>query len=93
MKIIKKVSVRNMINTSTGHRIVNQFIISTPDGLYFQSYNSMIAVRSNGHVFLDRDQWDYSVTTGKDRNQFLSETKRETERKIKSGEHKLVNLN
>jgi hypothetical protein len=30
-------------------------------------------------VYLDSNAWDYSVTTGKYRNQFLGETKRETE--------------
>ena len=44
-------------------------------------------------VYLDSTYWDYSVTTGKYRNQFLGETKKETERKIASGEYILTDLN
>ena len=44
-------------------------------------------------TYLDEYYWDYSRTTGKYRNQFLGETKKETEKKIASGEYKLVNLN
>jgi len=42
---------------------------------------------------LDRNKWDYSVTTGRYRNQFLGETKAETQKKIDSGEYELVDLN
>ena len=44
-------------------------------------------------ITLDETYWDYSKTTGKYRNQFLGETKAETEKKIKSGEYQLVDLN
>lgn len=87
-----KVSVKNM-QSSNGNDIPNQFIIDTEDGVYFQSYKSVIALKKNGQVLLDERYWDYSVTTGKYRNQFLGETKKETEKKIKSGEYKLVDLN
>jgi len=50
-------------------------------------------VKRKGKVYLDNNKWDYSRTTGKYRNQFLGESKKETERKIKSGEYQLVNLN
>lgn len=77
--------------------VKNQFIISTEEGDYFQSYRTIIAFRPNNYhlnkIQLDRDAWDYSVTTGKYRNLFLGETKRETELKIKSGEYLLVDLN
>ena len=60
----------------------------------FQSYNSIIAKRyNNGNVELDQNYWDYSLTTGKYRNVFLAEKKPETERKIKQGIYKLVDLN
>lgn len=63
---------------------------------YFQSYDSIIVRKEYGpnhNITLDVNYWDYSVTTGKYRNQFLGETKKETEAKIKSGEYKLVDLN
>ncbi len=60
----------------------------------FQSYNSIIVKRyNNGNVDLDRNYWDYSLTTGTYRNVFLAEKKPETERKIKQGIYKLVDLN
>lgn len=93
MKINKIIKVRNFISNSSGREVVNQFIIETPKGIYFQSYGSIIALKTNNKIFLDTCYWDYSTTTGKYRNMFLGETKRETEKKIKSGEYTLINLN
>lgn len=98
--------VQNM-TSARGNKVANQFIITeNEDSLsgncveYFQSYGTIIAKRdrfkagvTTRKVWLDADKWDYSVTTGKYRNQFLGETKRETEAKIKSGEYELVSLN
>ena len=85
----------------------NQFIIYSEDGVYFQSYNSIIvfipkkAGKNNNpystppewRIKLDERYWDYSKTTGKYRNLFLGETKKETQGKIDSGEYILTNLN
>lgn len=75
--------------------VKNQFEITTPDGIFFQSYDSLIAFKPNngGKIQLDKTYWDYSKTTGKYRNQFLNENKKETERKIESGEYILTDLN
>ena len=74
--------------------VKNQFEITTPEGVYFQSYNSVIAFEPNeGKIQLDKTYWDYSKTTGKYRNQFLGETKAETQKKIDSGEYILTDLN
>lgn len=89
-----KVKVQNMASPRTGRKVPNQFIITTDDGAYFQSYASIIAfVANDGVVTLDENCWDCSVTTGKYRNMFLGENKRETKRKIESGQYKLANLN
>ena len=73
--------------------VPNQFVIQCDNGdEVFQSYSTVIAKRSQGKVILD-SMWDYSKTTGKYRNKFLGESKAETERKIKSGEYKVENLN
>ena len=78
----------------TGRVIPNQFIIWDDNGnKIFRSYQSNIVKISNGKVYLDEYYWDYSVTTGKYRNEFLGESKKETEKKIKSGEYILTNLN
>jgi hypothetical protein len=75
--------------------VKNQFRIFTDAGVYFQSYSTIIAFKPYGayKIVLDRDSWDYSRTTGKYRNRFLNETKAETEKKIKSGEYLLDDLN
>ena len=93
MKTINKVKVQNM-QSSRGNDIPNQFIIETDEGSYFQSYDSLIVFRPfGGKPILDSHYWDYSVTTGKYRNMFLGETKKETERKIKEGVYVLGDLN
>jgi len=87
--------VENMTNKN-GNKVPNQFIIIDDDeNILFQSYHSIIAKidGKNGKIYLDVNYWDYSKTTGKYRNLFLNESKAETERKIKNGEYKLVNLN
>ena len=77
-----------------GNAVPNQFRIFTDDGVYFQSYSSIIAFRDRtGNIMLDSEKWDYSATTGKYRNDFLNEDKKTTARKIKDGTYKLTNLN
>ncbi len=74
--------------------VKNQFRIFTSEGCFFQSYSSMIAFRPfSGPIQLDVNKWDYSKTTGKYRNLFLNETKKETEAKIKDGTYLLTDLN
>ena len=84
--------VQNM-QSSRGNDIPNQFIITTEDGVFFQSYNSIIVKKSHGKTYLDETYWNYSVTTGKYRNLFLGENKKDTERKIQTGEYILTDLN
>jgi len=96
----------NMTSTN-GNKVANQFIITDDNGnVFFQSYSSVIAKRYYPHqesednfntvpnkIELDKKYWNYSNTTGKYRNIFLNETIKDTRKKIKSGEYKLVDLN
>jgi len=82
----------NMISNK-GNKIANQFVIYTDNGSIFQSYNSTIVKIDSGKTYLDINKWDYSKTTGKYRNMFLNENKKQTEQKIKSGEYILTDLN
>jgi len=87
----------NMTSTN-GNKVANQFIITDDKtNEYFQSYRSMIVKKDyegeTVQVFLDQKYWNYSNTTGKYRNIFLNETIKDTKKKIKSGEYKLVDLN
>lgn len=97
--------VKNMTSPN-GNEIPNQFIIEVEgrgalgnfiSKTFFQSYKSIIAVKTvwedETRVELDINKWDYSVTTGKYRNQFLGESKKETEAKIKAGKYILADLN
>lgn len=90
---MKRVKIENFVSNS-GRAVPNQFIIHTDLGVYFQSYDSIIAfVSVEGKVFLDENYWDYSVTTGKYRNSFLNEGIAETRRKIDTNEYILTDLN
>jgi hypothetical protein len=97
--------IQNMTSTH-GNPVPNQFKIVTNglitsdtgenlgSGTMFQSYKSNIVYKNyRGQVYLDSYYWDYSKTTGKYRNLFLGEDKKATEKKIASGEYKLINLN
>lgn len=87
------------ITNNNGNKVANQFIITdSTKGKFrkiFQSYDSIIAIEdiSKDKITLDSYFWDYSVTTGKYRNQFLGEGINETRKKIKDGTYKLRNLN
>ena len=84
--------VQNM-TSNNGNKIANQFVIYTDNGSIFQSYNSTIVKIDSGKTYLDKNTCDYSKTTGKYRNIFLNESKKDTEEKIKSGEYILTDLN
>ena len=91
--LLQNVKVENM-KSYCGRDVPNQFMIETNEGLWFQSYQTVIAFKPlSGPVCLDERAWDYSRTTGKYRNQFLGENKAATEKKIAAGIYQLVNLN
>ena len=81
--------------SNSGNVVPNQFKITTDKEFIFQSYGTTIAVKDakTGAITLDDGCWDYSATTGKYRNQFLSEGIADTRAKIASGEYALKDLN
>jgi hypothetical protein len=89
------VKVKSMTSKSTGNTVPNQFIITTGEGEYFQSYDSVITLNcKDGNIYLDENTWDYSRTTLKYLNEFLGTTgKKDIQSKIDNGEYKLTNLN
>ena len=89
--ILKAIPKVNNIVSSNGNRIPNQFIINGEGYTLFQSYSSPIALIKDCKTYIFTD-WDYSVTTGKYRNDFLGETKAETLKKLKSGEYVAVDF-
>ena len=78
----------------------NQFLIHTPEGLYFQSYDSLIAFKgfenmnAEEYTYLDINKWNFYKATKKHRNIFLGEKRTANiERKIKEGKYRLIDLN
>lgn len=92
-----KIKIRAM--EYMGRAIDNQFEILTPDGRYFQSYETVIAYEDfkSGKFYFDKDGWTNreknTTTTSKWRNRFTGFDTAETKRRIKSGEIVLVDLN
>lgn len=85
--MVLKVKVENM-TSSRGNEIANQFIIRTDEGVFFQSYRSIIVfIPNDGSKTQLGQDWNYSVTTGKYRNDFLGEDKAKTKAKLDSGEY------
>jgi hypothetical protein len=85
-----KVNLDNLRVTALG---VNQYVIKSDGARIFQSYDTIIAIKTDGMVILDKDNWDYSRTTGKYRNKFLNENKEETLKRIEAGRYLLADLN
>lgn len=79
----------NLTSTRSGREVPNQIVTEFNNGSVFKSYDSIIAIKYNGKVYLTND-WDYSATTGGYRNQFLNENIEETREKIKSGIYKML---
>lgn len=71
---MKTISVENM-KSSKGNLVPNQFIITTKDSIYFQSYKTLIARinKKTNKVYLDTNYWDYSRTTSKYLYKFIQE--------------------
>lgn len=69
---MNKKCVQNLIN-SNGRATANQFVIWEDGSISFQSYNSLVCVidETNATITFGRD-WDYSKTTMKHLNTFLS---------------------
>ena len=65
--------VENMTSTKTGKAIPNQFLIRDKGYLWYQSYKSIVGIITPDNILLlDKNKWDYSVTTAKYRNAFVA---------------------
>ena len=73
--------------------LIEKFRVRNCDSLV-NPYDTVIAViDERGQVYLDKNSWCCSTTTGKYRNQFLGENITETRKKIKNGKYRLADLN
>ena len=65
--------IENIINNN-GNRAANQFVIKHGDKVYFQSYESVVALWDKGEGRLTvTPRWDFSVTTRKHFYIFLND--------------------
>lgn len=88
-------SVRvSTFTTPAGNVAAEQYIITTDDYRYFQSYQTIIARihRMTGEVTLNTS-YNQSKTTGRYRNDFLGEGIAETRRKVEAGVYEVADLN
>lgn len=79
------------MTTKFGNDAKNQYLIYTENGIYFQSYNTVIAYKSNTGEITLSNLWNCSNTTAFYRRQFLNECIEETREKISTGEYKVIN--
>ena len=69
----------------------NQFLIYIDGSVYLQSYESVVACKSGGEMPILYKDWDYSRTTMKYVNKFLSNvfnkhiTKKDIDKMVKEG--------
>jgi hypothetical protein len=81
------------LTSPRGNEVPNQFQIETPNAIYLQSYDSIIAKKEGGNTYLDERYWNYSRTTSKYRSLFLGESTKETQNKINNSVYILTDLN
>ena len=88
-----KVKVENM-ESSNGNTVPNQFeIFVSGEGTYFQSYSTVIALRSQSEITIDTNALSYSNTTSKYLYRFLGMNRKEILAGIADGSIKQADMN
>ena len=85
--------VYNMTSYNTGREIANQFIIEHEGKVYFQSYQTIIAMKEAGKITIDTNAENYSRTTSKYLYQFLNTDRKSLLQAVKDGRIIRENLN
>ena len=75
--------VEALTSPRSGEAVKNQVVIRMNNGNIFQSYDSTVAIKHKGVVYLTKD-FDYSVTTSKYLKQFCRFSAKEVKELIKS---------
>lgn len=83
----------NNMKISNLNGVPNQFVLTTDQGTYFQSYQSMIAYISKGVIYLDQKYYNYSNTTSKHLYRFLGVDRKEFKANLKAGLYQFADLN
>ena len=84
-------TIEQMTSPHTGNAVANQYMVTIGDFIYFQSYHTVIAKinRTKNEVTLSED-WDYSRTTVKYLNRFLSTETKDIKSHIEDGTYNIV---
>ena len=85
--------VKNMMSERTGREVANQFIIEHEGKVYFQSYNTTIAMKQAGKIVIDTNAENYSKTTSKYLYQFLNTDRKSLLQDVKVGRIVRADLN
>lgn len=78
------VRVKNLESPRTGRAVANQFEIVYENGRVFQSYNTLIGVRTGGNLYLTSAH-EYSTTTSKYCTEWCGFNLKERRDGLKSG--------
>lgn len=81
------------LTSSNGNYVPNQFNIEDKDKSYFQSYETIIAMRDSKGIVIDSNAWNYSVTTSKYLRKWLGMDKKECMRLVAEKRIRVANLN
>ena len=81
--------VRNLQSPRSYRDVPNQFDIECENGISFQSYQTLIAVRMNGYLYLTSSH-DYSNTTSKYATEWTRYTTKERREGLKTGKFILI---
>ena len=76
--------VQNLSSPRSYRPVANQYDLIHENGIAFQSYGSLIAVRMNGYLYLT-DAHDYSKTTSKYATEWTGFSTKERREGLKSG--------
>lgn len=92
-EVLKKLGailhVSNLPSPRTGNPIPNQFNLACENGRAFQSYDSLIAIRVGGTLYLT-DRHDFSNTTSKYATSWTGLTTKERREGLKNGVFVLI---
>ena len=83
--------VEALTSPRTSEPVKNQFVILMDNGKLFQSYDSTIAIKHKGIIYLT-SYYNYSVTTSKYLKQFCGYSVKEIKLKLKNDDKKFVLL-
>jgi hypothetical protein len=76
--------VTNLASPRSGRDVPNQYELIHENGITFQSYGSLIAVRMNGYLYLT-DYHDYSNTTAKYATAWMGHNTSERRKGLETG--------